>query len=406
MEDIVPRESSTIKLSKQSTKLRLQETTNKLQQLRLNNNHYLAESAFNYYVNDKITDCLRETVNIESARENFYTELFQHTSLPRNHSFPPIIREINQTIKKYVQQQFLIMYTDKGKGRLQIPAVMSKGIQLSTWKKQRIESPLYPSYYHTFRSTINILSADASTPNATSTFGQFSFQSKQKKVESLGPYSEYFEKFKTQSPMPLGIQSPPPLPDFGISDPWKIMESEEEEEEETEDQEFTYQNLITENLEFETPNLQNQQNLNSRLVMVVYQLIPSPFNSPAELRSQNLGTGATQSLNSQNYLSLLSTPENTTTNNSGSNQQQTLINNIPPATVTNDELLVAIFPFNLKKTIKIPLFSGAALEEKPITAIYTNAKIDGHAIKLILDSGSAGSIITRQLMDQLGCQVD
>ncbi|KAG9299714.1 hypothetical protein G9A89_013074 [Geosiphon pyriformis] len=34
-------------------------------------------------------------------------------------------------------------------------------------------------------------------------------------------------------------------------------------------------------------------------------------------------------------------------------------------------------------------------------AIYTDAKIDGHSIKLILDSGSAGSIITRQLMDQL-----
>ncbi|KAG9305840.1 hypothetical protein G9A89_006251 [Geosiphon pyriformis] len=46
------------------------------QQLGLNNNHYSTESAFNFYVNDKITDCLRRTVNIEAARENFYTELF------------------------------------------------------------------------------------------------------------------------------------------------------------------------------------------------------------------------------------------------------------------------------------------------------------------------------------------
>ncbi|KAG9289679.1 hypothetical protein G9A89_014414 [Geosiphon pyriformis] len=62
--------------------------------------------------------------------------------------------------------------------------------------------------------------------------------------------------------MSSGLQSPLPPPDFGISDLWEVTESEEEEEKEAEDQEFTYQNLITENLEFETPNLQTQQNLN------------------------------------------------------------------------------------------------------------------------------------------------
>ncbi|KAG9301832.1 hypothetical protein G9A89_004511 [Geosiphon pyriformis] len=55
---------------------------------------------------------------------------------------------------------------------------------------------------------------------------------------------------------------------------------------------------------------------------------------------------------------------------------------------------------------KVPLFSRAAFEEKPITVMYTNAKVDGQFIKLILDSGSAGSIITQQLMDQLDHQVD
>ncbi|KAG9301662.1 hypothetical protein G9A89_016732 [Geosiphon pyriformis] len=114
-----------------------------------------------------------------------------------------------------------------------------------------------------------------------------------------------------------------------------------------------------------------------------------------------------------NYLSLLITPENTTTNNLGSNQQQALTNNILPATVTNDKLLTAIFPFDLEETIKISLFSGAALEEKPITIVTggfwsllsSYAKINGHIIKLILDSRSAGSIITRQLMDQLADEV-
>ncbi|KAG9296229.1 hypothetical protein G9A89_014821 [Geosiphon pyriformis] len=102
------------------------------QQLGLNNNHFPAESVFNFYINDKITDCLGGIVNIESARENFYTELFQHTSLPRNYSFTPIIREINQTIEKYTQQQFSITYANKGKRRLQTPAVTPKQIQPST----------------------------------------------------------------------------------------------------------------------------------------------------------------------------------------------------------------------------------------------------------------------------------
>ncbi|KAG9286157.1 hypothetical protein G9A89_010171 [Geosiphon pyriformis] len=141
----------------------------------LNSNHYPAESAFNFYVNDKITECLGGTVNIEAARENFYTELFQHTNLPKNYSFTPIIREINQTIKRYTQQQFLITYADKDKGRIQTPAATPKEIQLPSWKKHKVESPTALSYYYTPGSTINISLADASTSNVTSTFGRFQF---------------------------------------------------------------------------------------------------------------------------------------------------------------------------------------------------------------------------------------
>ncbi|KAG9304856.1 hypothetical protein G9A89_000769 [Geosiphon pyriformis] len=135
---------------------------------RLNSNHYPAESAFNFYVNNKITECLEGTVNIKAARENFYTKLFQHTNLPRNYSFAPIIRKINQIIKRYTQQQFPIIYTNKD--------------------KKRIEFLPYPSYHHTPKSTINISSTGTSTSNTTSTFEQFPFQSKQKKAELLGPY--------------------------------------------------------------------------------------------------------------------------------------------------------------------------------------------------------------------------
>ncbi|KAG9304414.1 hypothetical protein G9A89_019976 [Geosiphon pyriformis] len=55
-----------------------------------------------------------------------------------------------------------------------------------------------------------------------------------------------------------------------------------------------------------------------------------------------------------------------------------------------------------EETINTPLFSGAALKEKLITVMYIDAKIDGHSIKLILDSGLAGSIITKQFINQLG----
>ncbi|KAG9300773.1 hypothetical protein G9A89_023571 [Geosiphon pyriformis] len=225
------------------------------QQLGLNNNHYLAELAFNFYINEKITDFLGRPVNIESARENFYSELIQHTNLPRNHSFAPIIRKINQEIKRYTQKTFPITYQDKGKEKLQTPAVIPKGIQIPNWKKQRIESLIYPSYHHTPGSIINIASADASTR----------------------AYSDYFEEFKLRSPTPSGFQSPPYQPDFRTVSPWEITESEEEEDE---NQEFNYQNPILEdpniqtqqhleNLEIKTPNIQtlpNQRNQNPKLI--------------------------------------------------------------------------------------------------------------------------------------------
>ncbi|KAG9293007.1 hypothetical protein G9A89_016369 [Geosiphon pyriformis] len=113
--------------------------------------------------------------------------------------------------------------------------------------------------------------------------------------------------------------------------------------------------------------------------MVVYQLIPSSSNLPSGSHSQNLGTNATQNLNFQNYLSLLVIPEDATPSNPETNPIQKLTSNILPATVTKNKTLAAIFLFD-------PIISGAALEKKPITAMYTNAKVDGHFIKLILDS--------------------
>ncbi|KAG9284591.1 hypothetical protein G9A89_004633 [Geosiphon pyriformis] len=107
-----------------------------------------------------------------------------------------------------------------------------------------------------------------------------------------------------------------------------------------------------------------------------------------------------------NYLSLLITPEDTPSNNQETNHTSTPTNNILPATITKNKSLDAIFSFELKKLSAMLLFSGVTFEEKPITTMYINVKVDGHSIKLILDSGLADSIITKQLINQLDCQVD
>ncbi|KAG9291832.1 hypothetical protein G9A89_012117 [Geosiphon pyriformis] len=91
--------------------------------------------------------------------------------------------------------------------------------KLPSWKKHRVESPTTPSYHYIPGSAINILSADVSTSNTTSTFGRFQFQSNQQKEDLLEPYGAYFEGFKLQSPMPLGIQLLLPQPDFKAATP-------------------------------------------------------------------------------------------------------------------------------------------------------------------------------------------
>ncbi|KAG9303472.1 hypothetical protein G9A89_013799 [Geosiphon pyriformis] len=144
---------------------------------------------------------IRTPINTESVRETFYHELIQNTSLPTNHNFASIITEINKEIEHHTQQRYPITYSSKGKGKLQTPAVTFQQIQPPTWKKHRVESPTNPSYNYTIGSTIHITS-----PNV-----------KQRKTELLGPYDEYFEGFQLQTPTPLGIQLPPPSPDFGIA---------------------------------------------------------------------------------------------------------------------------------------------------------------------------------------------
>ncbi|KAG9300326.1 hypothetical protein G9A89_011399 [Geosiphon pyriformis] len=69
--------------------------------------------------------------------------------------------------------------------------------------------------------------------------------------------------------------------------------------------------------------------------------------------------------------------------------------------------LLDIFPFKFEANESPFLLSNAAAnEQKAITAIYIEAEVEKKPIRLILDSGFAGSIITYQLMQQLKRNVD
>ncbi|KAG9301860.1 hypothetical protein G9A89_004539 [Geosiphon pyriformis] len=82
-------------------------------------------------------------------------------------------------------------------------------------------------------------------------------------------------------------------------------------------------------------------------------------------------------------------------------------NNIPPTTITKDTTLAAIFLFDINNLNTHSLFNGAAINQnKPIIVLYTDARVGGIDIKLILDNRLADSIITKQLIDQLCHQVD
>ncbi|KAG9305539.1 hypothetical protein G9A89_003602 [Geosiphon pyriformis] len=82
-------------------------------------------------------------------------------------------------------------------------------------------------------------------------------------------------------------------------------------------------------------------------------------------------------------------------------------NTIPPAQIAQNANFSDIFPFEFEANESPFLLSNAAVnEQKAITAIYTEAEVEGKPIQLILDSESARSIITYQLIQQLQRTVD
>ncbi|KAG9296090.1 hypothetical protein G9A89_011942 [Geosiphon pyriformis] len=97
----------------------------------------------------------------------------------------------------------------------------------------------------------------------------------------------------------------------------------------------------------------------------------------------------------QTYLNILENliiRNNDSRNINRTKNSSKLSQTIPPAVATEDSSLAAIFSFELEENKA--MFSGAALDEKcPITAMYTEATVNNTPIKLILNSGSAKSIV-------------
>ncbi|KAG9290055.1 hypothetical protein G9A89_010361 [Geosiphon pyriformis] len=173
---------------------------------------------------------------------------------------------------------------------------------------------------------------------------------------------------------------------------------------------------VTNNLSAVPVNLLNTPNSNTATKLIL-KWNPKTENDTTKLKIDDSSTSTNfqfikstirimpAEFRSWNYLSLLVTPEDAASSEQKTNQKP-LTSNIPLATSTKNKSLVAIFPFELEEITLVPLFSRATLDTKPITTMYTDAKVNGQYIKLILDSESAGSIITKQLMDQLGHRVD
>ncbi|KAG9289988.1 hypothetical protein G9A89_010294 [Geosiphon pyriformis] len=122
-----------------------------------------------------------------------------------------------------------------------------------------------------------------------------------------------------------------------------------------------------------TNNLSNTNNLNPKLSLDNIKKSQIQSHSKLEIGNSFIRIMPAEFKN-QNYLSLLITPEDALFNNTESNQKQPLINNILLAIITNNELL-----------------TWNHTQGKTIIIMYTNAKINGHFIKLILNSRSAGS---------------
>ncbi|KAG9293539.1 hypothetical protein G9A89_005542 [Geosiphon pyriformis] len=311
-------------------------------------------------------------------------------------------------------------------------------IQLPTWKKQKFDSPANLSYHHTLRNTINIeITNSKEEENSNQEVNKQNPILENSGIKTL--INQTLENQKNQNPnvinqhLPSVIMiNPPPAPPNAEQQQQSQLLSQQQIQQQPQQQPMAYasiakiekfiseenntQNTVINVRDFELAELEANHAQAINLVMNGSSELDSKLKQfTANLSTSNLSTNNTCHLSTATPINLsaavtihlsVATSENVQPNNLKTNQYPTLTSNILPATITENESLDAIFSFELEELSTIQLFSEAALEEKPITVMYTDAKVDGHFIKLILNSRSASSIITKQLIDQLDCRID
>ncbi|KAG9300050.1 hypothetical protein G9A89_018327 [Geosiphon pyriformis] len=158
--------------------------------------------------------------------------------------------------------------------------------------------------------------------------------------------------------------------------------------------------LITQN-QF-TP--QNQYQVNNSRISLNNQLVPRNTTQPRPNHYHTQPSYLTMPEKQDFYHTALSEDRVAEQQQRNPSHNHTTIS---PARITENANLSDIFPFEFEANESPFLLSNTvANEQKAITAMYTEAEVERKPIRLILDSGSAGSIITYQLMQQLKKNVD
>ncbi|KAG9298963.1 hypothetical protein G9A89_020276 [Geosiphon pyriformis] len=82
-------------------------------------------------------------------------------------------------------------------------------------------------------------------------------------------------------------------------------------------------------------------------------------------------------------------------------------NTISPAQIAQNANLLDIFPFEFEANKSPFLLSNAAVnKQKAITAMYTEATVEGKPIQLILNSGSAGTLVENNWLLKANANLD
>ncbi|KAG9291412.1 hypothetical protein G9A89_021830 [Geosiphon pyriformis] len=166
--------------------------------------------------------------------------------------------------------------------------------------------------------------------------------------------------------------------------------------------------------QYQLPQYSQQMQYTQQLLQIYYQssqpmtqaALHNALSQPAPTGYPNQVSYLSLTKNQDFYSSIPLEGKNVGETSTPSRQNQ-INNTIPLTTITENTTLAIIFPFNIDHLNTTSFFSGAAInQDKPIMALYTNARVGNIDIKLILDSGSAGSIIMKQLINQLGHQID